>query len=105
MPGNQDHAGLVLMRWSDGRFLYRQTWPVTVSTLTPDLLGDCPVQARSKPAASQHALLDSRPLSARQPELIDLISCLNSAQIQTKSGTPPAVAGPGAAQRRSSRAA
>ena len=66
MPGNHDHPGLPV-RWSDGSFLDRRTWPVTVSTLTPDLLGDWPVQATLKPAAGQHALLDIRPLSAPKP--------------------------------------
>jgi hypothetical protein len=67
MPGNEDHAGLVPVRRSDGSLLDRRTWPETVSTLTPDLLGECPVQARLKPAAGQHDLPDTRPRSARQP--------------------------------------
>lgn len=55
MPGNHDHSGLVPVRWSDGSPFYRRTWPETVSTLTPDLLGDCPVQARLKPVAGEAA--------------------------------------------------
>ena len=55
MPGNQDNFGLVLARWFDGSFVYRRSLPETVSTLTPDLPEDCPVEARLKLAAGQHA--------------------------------------------------
>lgn len=71
MPGNQDHSGRVPVRWSDGRFLYRRTWPETVSTLTRDPLGDCPVEARIKPvageAAGSDALIGSRQTLEPQP--------------------------------------
>jgi hypothetical protein len=43
------------VRWSDGSFLYRRTWPETVSTLTPDLMGYCPAQATLKPVAGEAA--------------------------------------------------
>lgn len=71
MPGNQDHLGLVPVRWSDGSFLYRRTWPETVSTLTQDLLGYCPGQGRLKPvvgeAAGPEALVNARQTSEPQP--------------------------------------
>ena len=55
MRVNQDRSSLVSVRWSDGSFLYRRTWPETVSTLTEDLLGYCPAQARLKPVAGEAA--------------------------------------------------
>jgi hypothetical protein len=65
MPGNQDHLGIVPVRWSDGSFLYRRTWPETVSTLTQDLLGYCPGQDRLKPVAGEAAGPEAL-VSARQ---------------------------------------
>ena len=56
MRGNQNHSGLVPVRWSDGTLLYRRTWSETVSTLNLDLLGYyCPGQGRLKPVAGQAA--------------------------------------------------
>ena len=66
MPGNQDQSGLVPVRWSDGSPFYRRTWPETVSTLTPDLLGDCPVQARLKPVAGEAAGPEALPALGRR---------------------------------------
>lgn len=65
MPGNQDHLGLVPVRWSDGSFLYRRTWSETVSTLTQVLLGYCPGQGRLKPVAGEAAGPEAL-VSARQ---------------------------------------
>ena len=59
------------MRWSDGSFLYRRTWPETVSTLTPDPLGNCPVEARLKlvagEASGSDALIGARQTLEPQP--------------------------------------
>ena len=55
MRVNRDHLCRVPVMWFDGSFFYRRTCRETVSTLTQDLLGYCPAQARLKPVAGEAA--------------------------------------------------